>query len=185
MSEKELSKMVADMKTLLEDSYKGSCKKEIVRMLELKFGLSPQKAKSFIHTILEMHDVGVRYDALPEPWYFQTKELRFVKGSPTQKVHGDLPRGHAKTIAEERDQIAETIRKFRRLSDQQKMISIDTWHEDFRLSVKNNDYGTPTEIANLIMANRWGVAEDTIKDYVKVHARAKRKLKKKLPSKTE
>lgn len=184
MSVEEFSKKVADMKTLLEGSYKGPGKKKIVRMLELKFGLSPQKARSFINTILEMQDVGVRYDALPEPWYFQTKELRYVKGSPSKKIHGDLPRGHAQKIAEERDQIAETIRKFRRLSDQQKNVSVDTWHEDFRLSVKNSDYGTPTEIANLIMANRWGVTEDTIKDYVKVHARNKRKLKEKLSSKT-
>lgn len=166
----ELAELINKMKDLVESLCKDQHMEDVVQMLERSFGVSSSKAGAFINTIMDMEDIGIPYDALPLTWFFKGKKLRFTKNSHAKKVQGELPRGHARKIAEERIVIVDTISKFRELGPENQEKALKFWPKDFRAQLEIARGASPTILANIILGNRWGVSEDTIQDYVKVHS---------------
>jgi len=113
------------------------------------------------------------YDTIPEDWYFDKIEpMPNKEGILLERINET----YFQQLFEERENIRQTIKNFRKLPEELQEIAIKKWPEELHKPLKKQLVGFkgPKVIANHIIAIRWGIKEDAVERNIKRLKKKKR-----------
>ena len=173
--EDDAKNQIAKLKNEIEKSIDQLGKQPIIIILENYFGLSRTEAVKFIGLVERMDYLEAGYDTVPQNWFFETIGKVFKKGDDGKRRLSETVGHLSKKIIKEREEVRQTIKRFRDLQNDKKEIAIKHWPKEYQsLLINDNsnkefDYWDffPSNIANKIIAERWMVSIDSIKKYIK------------------
>lgn len=169
-AKKRISKLIKDINKSV--SQLGELK--IRKILENYFGLSREDSIEFIKLINKLDYIEAGYDTVPEDWYFTEVGLVYKQGMDGKKRRSETVGHLSQQIFREREEVRNRIIKFRKLTDSLKQISIKRWPKEYRSYIMYDksinadiDEYYPSNIANKIVASRWGISQDGVKKIIK------------------
>jgi hypothetical protein len=129
-------------------------------------GLSHEDAGNLIDIIGNIVP-DISYDALPGEWFFQMAP---------KAGKSNILKNQKDKIRREREEIQYTIKQFRDLNNDLKEVVLEWWPEEYHNKLQNKeiddgdeirDKFSETEIANEVLAGRYGSTVETINTYCK------------------
>lgn len=179
-------KRIAKLKNEIERSINQLGRQSIMIILENYFGLSRTEAVTFIGLVERMDYLEAGYDTVPEDWYFKEVGSIYKRGKNGKRRKSETVGHLSSKIIEEREEIYQTIKRFRKLQEDKKKIALKYWPKEYQslvmedkskmetnFEIDDSDY-FPSNIANKIIAKRWIVSIDSIKKYIKKETAKKR-----------
>ena len=178
-----MQEKISEIKARIDIYLKSLGEEKVMEILHNHFALSSEDANELIY-ILQNMIPGVSYEALPENWFFDGRfpqRVRRHKG----KVHlrsrfrDATLKEESPELREEHLEIKKRIKTFMKLPEKLKERALEKWPSDYwdyllgKEVVPNdptkteNEKLSAAEIANLILAERWGASQKTIESYVK------------------
>ncbi len=174
-------KRIVNFQEEIDKSIKQLGVLDFINILEEYFGLLPDESHMFINLFEKLDYIEAGYDVVPEGWYFKQVGTIYKEGKDGKRRKCEKVGHLSSQIYKEREEIRLTIKRFRKLSDNLKEIALKKWSEKYRPYVMNDkpDYEEnikkyfPSNVANKILADRWGVSQEAIRKNIKKETRKK------------
>jgi vacuolar-type H+-ATPase subunit H len=166
---------ILKLKDEVDKSIEQIGKKEVRKILENYFGLSPEESGNFINIIENLDYKEIGHHTIPEKWFFEPPRPKRRRGKRGKMV--DVPMTERiNEIKKEYEDIKYAIEQYRNLPDDLKKKAIKKWCKD-HIGYEDRDYrdyvdgkmpGTKSadEVSYLILSKRWMASEETIRKYV-------------------